>query len=199
MESADISHTVVTDHRIVRTRLADRPRAAAVHRLVQFGTARPSARDLGLAYGEVALRGNAFAAEEALRLLEGARQQHPDDADLLTRLGYLYQAKGDVQTAERFYEQVVKRDPDRAVVAANLGVFYAGRGMVRQALELWRNAFDKNPQLSEIGVNIGRILCGIGDADGATAALQRVLAHNPDSAIARQALAEVSRPGCARR
>ena len=77
MESADVSHTVVTDHRIVRTQRADRPRTAAVERLVAFGNKAADARDLGLAYGEVAVRGNAFAAGEALRLLEGARQQYP--------------------------------------------------------------------------------------------------------------------------
>jgi Flp pilus assembly protein TadD len=199
MESADISHTVVTDHRIMRTRQADRSRAATVGRLVTFGDAPSDARDLGLAYGEVALRGNPFAAREALRLLEGARQQHPDDADVLTRLGYLYQARGDIDTAEQYYERALQRDPDRAAVAANLGVFYANRGRLRPALELWRHAFDKNPQLSDIGVNLGRLLCGIGDADHARAALQRVLTHNPDLASARQALADVAQRGCARR
>ena len=102
-------------------------------------------------------------------------------------------------TAERHYEQALKLDPDRAVVAANLGVFYAGRGMLRKALDLWRKAFDNNPQLSEIGVNLGRLLCGTGDAAGARATLQRVLTHNPDLAIAQQALAEVAQRGCARK
>jgi Flp pilus assembly protein TadD len=193
MESADISHTVVTDHRIVRTREADRPRAASVARLVPFGSRPPDARDLGLAYGEVALRGNAFAAREALTLLEAALRQSPDDPEVLTRLGYLYQARGDTNTAEKYYEQALERDPDRAVVAANLGVFYAGRGRLRQALDLWRNAFDRNPQLSEIGVNLGRALCGIGDTESARAVLHRVLTHNPDSALAREALASCQR------
>jgi hypothetical protein len=75
MDSADITHTVVTDHRIPRVTQADRPRAATVGRLVPFGSAPPDPRDLGLAYGEVALRGNAFAAGEAFRLLESARQR----------------------------------------------------------------------------------------------------------------------------
>jgi predicted Zn-dependent protease len=71
--------------------------------------------------------------------------------------------------------------------------------MLRQALDLWRNAFDKNPQLSAIGVNLGRALCGMGDADGARAALERVLKHNPDLAVARQALTDVAQSGCARK
>jgi Flp pilus assembly protein TadD len=196
IDSADIGHTVVTDPRITRERQADRPRASAVGRLVQFGNAQPEARDLGLAYGEAALRGDAFAAREALRLLEGARERYPDDADVLMRLGYLHQASGEFDLAEKYYEQALTRDPDRAVAAANLGVFYARRGMLRQALDLWRNTFDKNPQLSEIGVNLGRGLCEVGDADGARAVLRRVLTHNPDLGIARQAFAELAQHGC---
>ena len=118
MESADIRHTVVTDHRIIRERQADGPRAPEVGRLVQFGNVQPEARDLGLAYGEVALRGDAFATREALRLLQHALQQHPDDPEVLTRFGYLHQARGNLDTAEKYDEQVLKRHPDRAVVAA---------------------------------------------------------------------------------
>ena len=110
LESADISHTVVTDHRIVRVRQDDRARPSEAGRLVWFGNRQPDARDLGLAYGEVALRGEAFAAREALRLLESVRREYPDDADVLTRLGYLYQARGDVGTAELLYEHVLQRD-----------------------------------------------------------------------------------------
>lgn len=196
MESADIAHTAVTDHRIIRQRQNDRPRSPEVGRLVQFGNPRPAARDLGLAYGEVALRGDAFAAREALRLLENVRREQPDDRDVLTRLGYLHQARGDFDLAEKLYERVRKQDSDSAVVVANLGVFYARRGMLRQSLELWRTAFDNNPQLSEIGVNLGRGLCAVGDADGARAALQRVLKHNPDMGVARIALAEIAQRGC---
>jgi len=82
------------------------------------------------------------------------------------------------------------------VVAANLGVFLARRGMLRQSLDLWRTAFGNNPQLSEIGVNLGRGLCAAGDADGARAALQRVLKHDPDMGLARSALAEIAQHGC---
>jgi hypothetical protein len=180
MDSADISHTVVTDHRIVRAPHADPPRSADVGRLVPFGDTGADPRDLGLAYGEVALRGSTFAAGEALRLLEAARLQNPDDVDVLLRLAYLHQAHGHAETAERYYEQIVAHDPGRAIAAANLGVFYVRRGRVRETLDMWRNAFDRNPQLSELGVNLSRLLCDTGDADEARAVLQRVLKHNPD-------------------
>lgn len=199
LDSADITHTVVTDHRIVRVPQTDAPRSADVGRLVPFGDGPAGTRELGLAYGEIALRGNTFAAREARRLLEEARLGGADDADVLTRLAWLYQAQGDMAVAERYYKEAYSRDPDRGVVAANLGVFYASRGMLSEAVDLWRAAFDKNPQLSELGVNLARGLCAEGDAAGARAALQRVLMHNPDFAIARRSLADVVQHGCARK
>jgi predicted CXXCH cytochrome family protein len=208
MESADISHTVVTDHRIVRERTVSPPRPSTVGRLMPFGAipsgpgrtnappGPPGPRELGLAYGEVALRGDAFAAGEATRLLEEAREQNPTDADVLTRLGYLYQARGDLDRAEQMYARALKVDPQRAVVAGNVGVFDARRGLLTQSLALWRTAFETHPQLSEIGINISRALCAQGDAAGATTALQRVIRHNPDLGVARQALAEIAKTGC---
>lgn len=196
LESADISHTVVTDHRILRERQESPPRPPSVEKLVQFGNTQPESRDLGIAYAHIALRGNTFAASEALRLLTDALRRHPDDAEVLTRLAYLYQARGDMVAAEKLYAQVLERDPDHAVAAANLGVFHARRGGLPRALELWRTTFDRNPQLSGIGVNLGTGLCAVGDAKGARAVLERVLKHNPDLGVARQALAQVVQRGC---
>ena len=196
VESADIGHTVVTDHRILRRAQNDRPRSTSVGRLVQFGSRLADPRDLGLAYGEVALRGDAAAAAEALRLLDQARRERPPDADVLTRLGYLHQALGEMDRAEQSYEAALAIDPDRGVVAANLGVFYASRGAIARAIELWRRAFENNPQLSDIGINLGRALCASGDVSGAREVLGRVLAHNPDFEMAQQTQLEVARRGC---
>jgi tetratricopeptide repeat protein/cytochrome c554/c'-like protein len=196
LDSADISHTIVTDHRIPRTPRPDRPLTVDIRKLVQFGNAKPDARDLGLAYGQVALRGNVFAARESFRLLEQAQQEHPNDPEVLTRLGFLYQTRGDSNVALKYYERAFTQDPDRAVVANNLAVFYARRGMLTRSLELWRNTFDNNPHLSEIGVNLASGLCALGNTDAASAVLQRVLKHNPDFGTASQALADLGRRGC---
>jgi len=139
-----------------------------------------------LAYGEVALRGNEFAAHEARRLLEDELPSHEDDPDVLTRLGYFYQASS---RAEEFYVRALRADPSRAVVAANLGVLYARRGKLGLALKLWRDAFAENPQLSDLGINLAQGLCAVGDSDGAHDVVRRVLEHNPDSEPARGLLA----------
>ena len=165
-------------------------------RLVEFGGAAPRARELGLAYGELALRGNQFAAREAVRLLEQVLPRHEDDPDVLTRLGYLYQMQGDLDRAERFYDRALKQDPDRAVVAANLGVLYARRGSLARALDVWRDAFANNAQLSDLGLNLANGLCAAGDVRGARDVTRRVLQHNPDSAAARTLLAALTDASC---
>jgi tetratricopeptide (TPR) repeat protein len=100
---------------------------------------------------------------------------HGDDPDVLTRLGYLHQLRGDFEPPERLYDRALRADPDRAVVAANLGLLYVRKGMLTRAVALWRPAFAKNPQLTELGVNLGRALCADGDHTGARQVLQRVL------------------------
>jgi predicted CXXCH cytochrome family protein len=71
VESADIGHTAVTDHRILRD-----PRAAVAGRLgsklIPFGDSLADERDLGLAYAEIALRGDVSAAKDAAHLLRRA-------------------------------------------------------------------------------------------------------------------------------
>lgn len=195
LPSADIAHTMVTDHRIVRTDRQQRT-APGIGRLVEFGRPPARTRELGLAYGEVALRGDAGAAREALRLLEEALPGHERDPDVLTRLAHLYQMQGDMEQAERFYVRALEQDPARGIVAANVGVFYARRGMLRRALELWQNAFAHNPQLSDLGLNLANGLCAAGDATGARQVVRRVLEHNPDLAAAQKVLAGVTHETC---
>jgi Flp pilus assembly protein TadD len=190
---------MVTDHRIVRVERTDLVAAPSTGRLLEFGTEQPRARELGLAYGEVASRGNVFAAQEATRLLEEALPLHEDDPDVLTRLGYLHQMRGDLQGAERLYDRAWQVDPNTAVTAANLGVLYARRGELGRALELWRNAFSRNPQLTELGLNLANGLCAAGDASGAREVVRRILLHNPDSGAARTLLNSATDRNCSRK
>lgn len=198
-ESADIGHTMVTDHRILRARSeAGHGSSGASDVLVQFGNPAPGTRELGLAYGELALRGVHSASERARPLLEEAVRNGQTDAEVLTRLGFLAQDRGDFERAQHYYEQAFAHDPTRAVVAANLGVLLARSGKLTAALELWQDAFDKNPHLTELGLNLARGRCATGDASGARVVVQKALDHNPDSGAARQLLSALSASSCRR-
>ena len=197
LSSIDISHTMVTDHRILRNPRSQGTAAAPpVTRIVQFNNPSPSTRELGLAYGEVALAGNVSAASEAFRLLQQAGQ---DDADVLVRLAYLQQMRGDLDEAQRLYGRALARNPDLAVAAADLGVLEARHGQLAAALNLWRAAFDKNPHLTALGIDLARGLCESGSGDEARAVAQRALRHNPDSSATRQVVSELATNGCVKR
>jgi Tfp pilus assembly protein PilF len=198
IDSADIGHTMVTDHRIVRTRRPE-SQATGSGRLIEFGRQQPRARELGLAYGEMALRGDAGAAREAFQRLQELLPSTAGDPDVLIRLAYLYQIRGDLEHAETLYDRALNEDAARAVAVANLGVLYARRGMLTRAIELWRPAFDKNPQLSELGVNLANGWCATGNAAAARQVLQRVLQHNPDLGVARALLSDATDARCTRR
>lgn len=199
LDSADIGHTVVTDHRIPRRPLPRHSLAPPVgRRLVRYGGEPASDRDLGLAYAEISLRGDQQAGRKALRLLERALPEDPEDPKLLTRLAYLQQARGHVDEAAGLYQRALGQDPDQAVAASNLAVVEARRGRMREALELWEHTFARNPQLGDLGIDLAMGLCAVGDAKDARDTLKRVLRHDPDRAAARRLLAKVgsSSHGC---
>ena len=72
----------------------------------------------------------------------------PDDPEVLTRLGFLYQARGNADLALSYYQRAFTVDQDRAVVANNLGVFYARRGMLARSVELWRRIIRRTTRIS---------------------------------------------------
>jgi len=192
IESADISHTAVTDHRILKDPGAE-PSGAAGDRLMPFEGVDTGDRELGLAYAEIALRGNEHAAGEARHLLERAVRQFPADSQVLTRLAWLDQARHDLGDAETLYERSVAVDPDEPVAATNLGVIFAERGSMGQALSVWRPAFERHPDASELGVDVALAMCRSGDWKDAEEAVRTVLEHNPDFQAARQVGAALAR------
>jgi len=188
------AHTQVTDHRILRR--AEKPpagaRAPGPRRLVPFGTAQAESRELGLAYAEVALHGDVDASQEALRLLPQALTRYPRDAEVLTRLGFLYHQLERNERAAEMYERALQADSQAAESAAtNLGVIYAGRGDVGKALALWQGVFRENPGLSEVGVNLAVGLCQAGDTAKARETLVEALRYQPDLGRARAMLREL--------
>jgi predicted CXXCH cytochrome family protein len=192
VDSADVGHTAVTDHRILREPGAA-PTRPLGDKLTPFGGTSTDARDLGLSYAEIALRGNAWAAREARRLLEGALARYGSDPEVLTRLAYIEQAESQLGRAQALYQQSLSVDPSQPVAATNLGVILAERGLTARAIAVWRPAFDHHPEASELGVDLSMGLCKTGDWKGAVDELRTVLAHNPDFDSARQMAAALAR------
>ena len=200
LSSADISHTMVTDHRILRN---PRPQATAtrpVTRIVQFNNPSPAARDIGLA----------VRRSRSWRQCTPPRPKHFDSCsrrcrpDRTTRM-----CSCGLRTCNRCVATCTRRNGCTAgrsraiqigaVAAANLGVLKAVHGQLAAALDLWRPAFDKNPYLTALGIDLARGLCDSGNGNEARRVAERALRHNPDSAATRQLVSELATNGCVKR
>lgn len=190
----DGGHGVLTDHSIRRPMASRGATEAdgAGRRLIPFDGFLSDDRMLGLAYAEVALRsGDRFHESEALRLLTAALKTNPRDAELLTRLGFLHQQRGDEARAARAYEIALQADPHGAIALVNLGGIYAAQGKMEEAVKLWRAALERNAGLTEAAINLARGYRSQGKIEQAREVLQQSLRFDPDSGAARRLLGEL--------
>jgi len=194
LDSPDVSHTAVTDHRILRRPRADHDAPAQAEiRLAPFGRTQADPRDLGLAYAEIAPRGGAYGEAQATELLERSAESSPADADVLTRLGFLRHQRGQVNEAQDLYRRALKTGASRPVAAANLAVIRAGQGALAEALTLWQASFDVQPYVEEIGLNLALGQCLAGQEAKAAVTVDRLLQFNPDSTAGQALRQEIAR------
>jgi tetratricopeptide (TPR) repeat protein len=194
-QSADISHTEVTDHRIQR-----RPQRS-VHLLQDLNSpnspltlvpfpdskeAEKDLRDLALAWQSVAENGMPQAVREADRLLPLAAEQSPNDPTVLSGWAFTELNHGAVDHAQALYRQALALDPTLIDAATNLGVIEAKAGHVKAAVKLWQGAFERAPGKSGIGMNLARVFCESGQLKEARSYVERVLRFNPDLTEARK-------------
>ncbi len=200
----DISHEQLTDHDIeAKPKRADdstplmlsdltrgRPRE-----LVPVGNITAGDRELGLAYAELAQRGDRDSGERALRLLKSAEAKGADDADLHDRLGYLLQVSGDAKSAASEYLAALRQRPLDTTAAANLAVLDAGSGQAAEAVRLLTQVVKEDPSQTAAGLNLAFLECRMGRKEDATATVRRMLDFNPDSQAAKRMLANGSYGG----
>jgi tetratricopeptide (TPR) repeat protein len=184
MPGLSIGHTTLTDHRILRKPATGGSPMGPATRLIQFAAKQADPRGLGLAYAELAARAaQPFYTAEAMRLLTDALPSCANDAEVLTRLAYLHQVKGETERAAALYESALRNDPHQSTAAVNLGVLYAQRGRLGRAAELWREALATNPGLSQASINLALALLDGGEKSAAREVLVKALRYDPDSSV----------------
>jgi tetratricopeptide (TPR) repeat protein len=117
-------------------------------------------------------------AFEMLRKLE---VQIPHDSQILYRLAYLYEQRGESEQAMVLYERARQEDPLLTVATVNLANQLAVRKRLAEALSLWKTALAQNPALEEARINLAIALAQSGRLNEAHAALSTALEYNPDS------------------
>jgi Flp pilus assembly protein TadD len=189
--SEDIAHEQVTDHRIQIVKAVSpsaRERTGKSGLLVPIGDEKPTDRELGLAYAQVAQHGDRESGEMALELLrkvEALEAATVKDPELHTELGFLEQRSGDIHAADREYRAALAADPDDGTARGDMAVLFAGTGDYATAVRLWQRVFDADPAQAAAGYNLALGQCRLGRKDDAEATLKRLLSFAPDDQRAR--------------
>jgi predicted CXXCH cytochrome family protein len=185
--SNDIAHEQVTDHQIKRRVTEERLPPATSGELEVVGGFAASDRDLGLAYAQMAARGNQVAGARAMELLRGAEKQAGAESDheLHSQLGFLEQMAGKTQEAADEYRLALAANADDSLAAGNLALIEARRHHDAEAAQLWSSVFSHDPVQLGAGLNLAVVECGTGQREAALATLDRLLYFAPDNERAR--------------
>jgi tetratricopeptide (TPR) repeat protein len=186
--SADIIHTAVTDHRILRAPGETRPVPGLMPGAIPlkpFATDRDPrdpqvSRDLAvalirLARDEEALR-TGFG-HLALPLAEAAVHADPTDVAALSAYGYALWTKGRATEARAAFEAA--RAPDAEEIVKDLAQVNEGLGDVTAALDYWRRAVELNPWHCGYRFPFAELLFKQGRYDEALEHCRALLRFNP--------------------
>jgi predicted CXXCH cytochrome family protein len=195
VQSADVAHTQATDHRIPRhpgeTMVAVLTEQSRALKRFPPLDAKLDDRDLALAEEYIAPRLAVVGERE--KSLRKALSEVPNDPELLTDMGFLYQTEGKLQEARQLYERALRVEPLETDAAANLGVISAQAGNLQEAVQLWEGAFQREPSNIAIGMNLSKVLWQEGQKAKAREEIKRVLEFNPDLPEAEKLLQQWSK------
>ncbi|MGD0891754.1 MAG: tetratricopeptide repeat protein [Terracidiphilus sp.] len=127
-----------------------------------------------------------MADAQAAPLLEKLKAD-PQNTDLLTSVGNLYYDAKQYPTAIDYYGRTLKLKPSDANVRTDMGTAYWYTGNADSAIAAFNEALKDSPENPNTLFNRGLVrLKGKGDAAGAVADWQKLLAVNPNYAAKNQ-------------
>jgi Tetratricopeptide repeat/Doubled CXXCH motif (Paired_CXXCH_1)/Cytochrome c554 and c-prime len=190
-KSVDVAHEQVTDHRIQRRPGLSLPSQGG--NLTVVGGGRVSDRDLGLAYFQLAVRGDRQSGQRAMTLLQQYEQRdgQEGDPDLHRALGFLDQMSGDRAAATREYQAALRAEPQDSVAAGDLAILETQTGHTQDAVTRLQQVSKNDPGETTAVMDLAMIECSIGNPQLAVKALQRLLDFSPDDKKARQMLTAI--------
>jgi Tfp pilus assembly protein PilF len=180
-ETTDISHDELTDHDIEALPGKMEVTDAATDELVPLLRNQQNDRALGLAYAQLAERGDRNAGEKALGLLKKAEKEGNSDEQVHTQLGFLEQMSGDLGGARDEYAAAIAEDPNDVTAMANLAVLDAVSGQADEAVSLLKRVIADDPSRTAAGLNLAFIDCRLDRKTEALTVLHKLSELNPDN------------------
>lgn len=131
------------------------------------------------------LRGDVFMARkmypEALQQYQQLLVYTPKDADLLNKIGVVYQQEGELVHAVRYYKRAVKADKSFATALNNLGTVQYQKKHYGRSIQYYKSSIALHPttDLSTIYSNLGYSYFGDKQYVAAMDSFQKAIALDP--------------------
>jgi len=130
---------------------------------------------------------------EAQSTLERALEIDPDDVEANYSLGMVFAQQDDTERAYQYLHQALALRPGYPQALNNLGILFLRTRRPADAIETFQNCIRAAPDFDQAYLNLARVYVVENNIDQAKKVLQQLLAQQPDHALARKALAELSR------
>jgi len=98
--------------------------------------------------------------EEALKAMEAAVKENPDDVGLLQNQADMYYRLGNTDKYKEVMESIVSKDPENPNLFYNLGVTSAKVGDTEKALEYYNKAIELKSDFAAPKINIAALILG---------------------------------------
>lgn len=129
--------------------------------------------------------GNNEKDEQALRVLEKAIKQYPDDLNLLYTRAMLAEKRDDLSQMEKDLRSIIRREPENAMALNALGYTLADRTTrYAEAKQLIEKAHLINPEDPAVLDSLGWVNYRLGNLDEAERLLRQALQRFPDHEVA---------------
>jgi Flp pilus assembly protein TadD len=139
--------------------------------------------------------GQAYAAmgelQSAEKTFRRALERDEHDADAANQMGLLLARQNRTDEARRYFQQAIAAQKNHASAINNLGVLYMQMNKVDDAVAAFRYGLEVAPDDDTLYLNLARFYARTGEFAKARAVLEQLLAHKPDSTVARRALQEL--------
>jgi len=133
--------------------------------------------------------------EVALKELEQAHRQDPDNLQLLNSLAQGYEEVGQFEAARQLYQEALTRHGPQPVLANNFCFTYYLEGRWQEAESCYRQTLERDPGNVAARNNLGLLCCRLGRRDEARRLWQEAEGDAAADAKLGQALAALGMPG----
>jgi FimV-like protein len=131
--------------------------------------------------------------DAARRRLERALELEPQNAEAANQLGLLWAAQNRLAEAVKSFQQAISAQRDHAGAINNLGVVYIQMQKPLDAIAAFRYGIQVAPDEEISYLNLARAYVAVGQTAKARDILQELIERQPDSAMARKGLAELTK------